>query len=320
MTEALNEVEAEASVIFRQRRHALLVLRPLASSQLADPALESDAGCEAGGALGAARLAFGDGALSHDRVFAALLGGGPLSEVAPFVYLIAEGNGLRVIARGPLRVVELPNAPQVGIRPSVINSGDALTWVEAVLPTARGVEVTVHDDRRGLDEVPIQLFFAERDEEISETLAPANEAPETAADPDLDGAVGPGEAVQEGTCSRSRPRLRIEPRPRSRFRPTTQQPTRATNSQRRRSSSFRPTTSWLSRTGRLSETHWNPVETRVRRRAEPRRAHLPCPDSRRRGAGRPGRGARRSHDSQRRSEPHPTGGVSTTRCPPGVAE
>lgn len=198
MTEALNEVEAEASVIFRQRRHALLVLRPLASSQLADPALESDAGCEAGGALGAARLAFGDGALSHDRVFAALLGGGPLSEVAPFVYLIAEGNGLRVIARGPLRVVELPNAPQVGIRPSVINSGDALTWVEAVLPTARGVEVTVHDDRRGLDEVPIQLFFAERDEEISETLAPANEAPETAADPDLDGAVGPGEAVQEG--------------------------------------------------------------------------------------------------------------------------
>lgn len=198
MTEALNEVEAEASVIFRQRRHALLVLRPLASSQLADPALESDAGCEAGGALGAARLAFGDGALSHDRVFAALLGGGPLSEVAPFVYLIAEGNGLRVIARGPLRVVELPNAPQVGIRPSVINAGDALTWVEAVLPTARGVEVTVHDDRRGLDEVPIQLFFAERDEEISETLAPANEAPETAADPDLDGAVGPGEAVQEG--------------------------------------------------------------------------------------------------------------------------
>ena len=114
MTEALNEVEAEASVIFRQRRHALLVLRPLASSQLADPALEIDAGCEAGGALGAARLAFGDGALSHDRVFAALLGGGPLSEVAPFVYLIAEGNGLRVIARGPLRVVELPNAPQVG--------------------------------------------------------------------------------------------------------------------------------------------------------------------------------------------------------------
>ncbi|WP_424467079.1 FHA domain-containing protein [Pseudoclavibacter helvolus] len=211
MTEAPHEVEAERSVIFRQRRHALLVLRPLSSSRLADPplaeqplaeqpladpALESpalDGDCEAAGAVGAARLAFADGPLSPDRVFAALLGGGPLSALAPFVYLVREGNGLRVIARGPLRVVELPNAPHVGIRPAVITSGEALTWVEAVLPAARGVEVTVEDVCHGLDEVPLQLLFAEADEEVAETIAPTSDAAEVTADPDLDGAVGPGE-------------------------------------------------------------------------------------------------------------------------------
>ncbi|PPF46049.1 hypothetical protein C5B85_05200 [Pseudoclavibacter sp. AY1F1] len=201
MTEALREVEAAGPVIFRQRRHALLIFRQLESSQLADPALDED--CDADRALGAARLAFAEGTLSHDRVFAALLGGGPLSEVASFVYLIAEGNGLRAFARGPLRIVELVNAPQIGLRAAVIHAGDALTWVEALLPAARGVEVTVNDGRRGLQDVPIQLLFAEHDEEISETLAPILEtsasasASATTADPDLDGAMGPGEAVHE---------------------------------------------------------------------------------------------------------------------------
>ncbi|MGO2751523.1 MAG: FHA domain-containing protein [Pseudoclavibacter sp.] len=195
MTEAPHEVEAGALAIFRQRRHALLVLRPLASSELADPALEGD--CEAAGVVGALRLAFADGALSLDSVFAALLGGGPLSAAAPFVYLIGEGNGIRVLARGPLRVVELPHAPQVGIRPAVISAGEALTWVEALLPSARGVEVTVEDTRRGIDEVPIQLLFAEHEDGSFETIAPSRETPEATADPDLDGAIGPGEAVRE---------------------------------------------------------------------------------------------------------------------------
>lgn len=197
MTEAPHEVEAEALVIFRQRRHALLVLRPLASPRLADPALDADADCEAAGVVGALRLAFADGTLTLDSVFAALLGGGPLSEVAPFVYLIGEGNGLRVLARGPLRVVELPRAPQVGIRPAVIRAGEAMTWVETVLPSARGVEVTVEDARRGVHEVPVQLLFAEHADEISETLAPTRETSQATEDPDLDGALGPGEVVRE---------------------------------------------------------------------------------------------------------------------------
>ncbi|WP_258068021.1 FHA domain-containing protein [Pseudoclavibacter sp. RFBB5] len=207
MTEAPHEATAHAPVIFRQRRHALLIPRPLASSQRADPALDAgdapDApdAPEAAGAVDAARLAFTDGALSCDRVLAALLGGGPLSEVAPFVYLIRDGNGLRVLARGPLRVVELPNSPRVGMRPAVINAREALTWVEALLPAARGVEVTVEDDRLGRDEVPIQLLFADRDHEVAEASVPNLEAVETTADPDLDGTVGPGEAVQEHSQS-----------------------------------------------------------------------------------------------------------------------
>ncbi|WP_371030102.1 FHA domain-containing protein [Pseudoclavibacter sp. JSM 162008] len=201
MTEAPHEVTAHAPVIFRQRRHALLLPRPLASSQRADPALDAAEDAAAPGAVDAARLAFTDGALSYDRVLGAMLGGGPLSEVAPFVYLIRDGNGLRVLARGPLRVVELPNAPRVGMRPAVISAREALTWVEAVLPAARGVEVTVEDDGHGLDEVPIQLLFADHDDDVAETSAPSLQAVETTADPDLDGAVGPGEAVQEHSQS-----------------------------------------------------------------------------------------------------------------------
>ncbi|WP_228497126.1 FHA domain-containing protein [Pseudoclavibacter sp. VKM Ac-2888] len=203
MTEAPHEVEAEAPVVFRQRRHALLLVRPSAPSHPApsqsapshpaestpvDASAESRGAREGTGTIGAARLAFADGALSLDKVFAAIIGTGPLSEVAPFVYLTREGNGLRVFARGPLRVEELPSAPHVGIRPAVISAGEASTWVEVLLPSARGVEVTVENDRRGLDQVPIQLLFAACDEEISETRAPVGVGPETvvAPDPDLD--------------------------------------------------------------------------------------------------------------------------------------
>ncbi len=198
MTEAPHEVEAEAPVVFRQRRHALLLVRPAAPSHPApshpapshpaESSPESRGACEGIGTIGAARLAFADGALSFDKVFAAIIGGGPLSEVAPFVYLMREGNGLRVFARGPLRVEELPSAPHVGIRPAVISAGEASTWVEALLPSARGVEVTVESDRRALDRVPIQLLFAACDEEISETRAPMGGGSETivAPDPDLD--------------------------------------------------------------------------------------------------------------------------------------
>ncbi|VXB51509.1 FHA domain-containing protein [Pseudoclavibacter sp. 8L] len=198
MTEAPHEVEVEAPVVFRQRRHALLLVRPPApstpaesspaESTPADPSPEPRDACEGTGTIGAARLAFADGALSFDKVFAAIIGTGPLSEVAPFVYLTREGNGLRAFARGPLRVEELPSAPHVGIRPAVISAGEASTWVEVLLPSARGVEVTVENDRRGLDQVPIQLLFAACDEEISETRAPVGVGSETvvAPDPDLD--------------------------------------------------------------------------------------------------------------------------------------
>ena len=198
MTEAPHEVEAEAPVLFRQRRHALLLVRPAAPSQPAqshpaestpeESSLESRGACEGTGTTGAARLAFADGALSFDKVFAAIIGTGPLSEVAPFVYLTREGNGLRVFARGPLRVEELPSAPHVGIRPAVIHAGEASTWVEVLLPSARGVEVTTERDLRGLDRVPVQLLFAACDDEISETRAPMGGGPETvvAPDPDLD--------------------------------------------------------------------------------------------------------------------------------------
>ncbi|WP_258063765.1 MULTISPECIES: FHA domain-containing protein [unclassified Pseudoclavibacter] len=203
MTEAPHEVEAEAPVVFRQRRHALLLVRPSAPAQSApsqsapshpaestpaESSPESRDAREGTGTIGAARLAFADGALSLDKVFAAIIGAGPLSEVAPFVYLTREGNGLRVFARGPLRVEELPSAPHVGIRPAVISAGEASTWVEVLLPSARGVEVTVENDRRGLDQVPIQLLFAACDEEISETRAPVGVGPETvvAPDPDID--------------------------------------------------------------------------------------------------------------------------------------
>lgn len=187
MTEAPHEVETQAPVVFRHQRHALLLLHPLASSQLADPALDGDA--EAVGAIGAARLAFADGTPTQDTVFAALLGGGPLSEVAPFVYLTREGNGLRVFARGPLRVEELQHAPQVGLRPAVLQAGEAVTWVESLLPSARGVEVVVDADRlgQGLDDVPIQLLFAECAADVCEMLAPTGGVTETTADPDLDG-------------------------------------------------------------------------------------------------------------------------------------
>lgn len=192
MTEAPHEVEAEAPVVFRQLRHALLLVRPSASSRPAESSPDPRGACEgtsAGtGTISAARLAFTDDALSFDEVFAAIIGGGPLSEVAPFVYLMREGNGLRVFARGPLRVEELPSAPHVGIRPAVISAGEASTWVEALLPSARGVEVTVESDRRGPDRVPIQLLFAACDGEISETRAPVSGGAETilASDPDLD--------------------------------------------------------------------------------------------------------------------------------------